>query len=232
MCSEWPAERWFGSDTLLIVDLITNCHADLAATESPLALGVSAARLRELKAGRAAAHHGLLAFNCDEHSILMSETGAPIWPKGYCGSISHNQKHVCALISRTDAYVSVGVDLDDPRPIGAAAMTYVASRSEVQLAGLTIGASGDELDRVVFCIKEAAFKCFSSVLGHTNFQLRDTRLLLEKSSASLVVRLHQARFGTKETGTLSAAVHIFEINDAKIVFVLLPSGTHRECLIF
>lgn len=221
MSLEWPSEGWINGDALVVVDLITNCQGELTAQESPLAIEASIARLRELRAGRTAARRALHILDGGEHSILMSETGAPIWPQGYCGSISHSRKHICAIVGRSDKYLSIGVDVDDPRPIGTAAMAYVASRDELRLTKSALDASGDELDRIVFCIKEAAFKCFSSALGSADHSYLDIELYRERFSAPLTVR-YRGAIETSKGIPLCATVHVKPVNDTKIVLVLLP----------
>ncbi len=69
-------------------------------------------RKKEFFSGRIAAKKALEKMQIQVDLIPRSEHGAPLWPHGYCGSLSHSDTHACAIVADTQDYLSVGLDLE------------------------------------------------------------------------------------------------------------------------
>ena len=99
-----------------------------------------------------------LGFPASE--VLQGEGGEPIWPAGLCGSISHSDLLAVSLAAPLSAFESVGVDVDDGRPLGHAAAQAVASKRELRLLqSVGLARSDQDAENLAFSIKEAVFKC-------------------------------------------------------------------------
>jgi 4'-phosphopantetheinyl transferase EntD len=156
----WPQVRWLDQHAVLVLDLIGADGESLSSVERGIAVAMSTARRREFTGGRTAARHalGLLRYPSD-NGIAMGMAGEPIWPTGVVGSLSHTTRHAAALVGRSLRYVSLGVDLDDGRPLGTAASADLMTDSEVAVV-LAQGWTDDLAiaQNIAFLAKEALFK--------------------------------------------------------------------------
>jgi enterobactin synthetase component D len=66
----------------------------------------------EFAAGRLAARKALASFGVAAEVIPRSDSGAPVWPPGRVGSISHSATHACAVAAHTDSYIGLGIDIE------------------------------------------------------------------------------------------------------------------------
>ncbi|WP_292146991.1 4'-phosphopantetheinyl transferase superfamily protein [Mesorhizobium sp.] len=104
-------------------------------------------------AGRHIAHELLRRRGCVNRAILRGQLGNPIWPAGLVGSIAHDDTMAVAVIARSDALRSVGVDIEPALPLPDDLRAVVAA-SEDRLGDLDPNLGG----RILFAVKEAAYK--------------------------------------------------------------------------
>ncbi|MCB9891175.1 MAG: 4'-phosphopantetheinyl transferase superfamily protein [Planctomycetes bacterium] len=80
---------------------------------APLAVPGSRAAART--AGRTLAANALDELGHDEPGIEIptGERGAPVWPAGFTGSISHTKKRVIVAIGRLTDHASIGIDIEE-----------------------------------------------------------------------------------------------------------------------
>lgn len=70
-------------------------------------------RLRRFLAGRYCASKALEAAGSAQRSVGRDpRSGAPLFPEGYCGSISHTQDHACAIAVASGRWAGVGLDIE------------------------------------------------------------------------------------------------------------------------
>ncbi|OBK73511.1 4'-phosphopantetheinyl transferase [Mycobacterium sp. 1165178.9] len=90
--------------------------------------------------------------------ILKGEKGEPCWPDGVVGSLTHCTGYRGAVVGRTDAVRSVGIDAEphDVLPDGVLnAITLEEERHEISALP-----AGLHWDRILFCAKEATYKAW------------------------------------------------------------------------
>ena len=158
--SLWPRIAWLDRDSVLVVDLIDEVIGDLKGKEHALATNMSKGRAREFIAGRTVARRALrnLQPSC-EAEILIGVGGEPIWPPDISGSLSHTSSFVAALVARSCMHPSVGIDLDDPRPIDSHAAREIMTEDEVAAVLSACWTSDFAIARnLVFLAKESFFK--------------------------------------------------------------------------
>jgi 4'-phosphopantetheinyl transferase EntD len=80
--------------------------------EEALVAEVSDKRRRDFTLGRACAHHALAALGCREAVVGMGEGGAPLWPAGVVGSITHTKGYAAALVADARHFSGVGLDAE------------------------------------------------------------------------------------------------------------------------
>lgn len=117
-------------------------------------------RRREFAAGRRAARRALEGIGGSAVAIPVGALGAPVWPEGVLGSISHNGGIALALVQRLEAGApSHALDLvADPTDPSFAEVAPVVLRSE------ELPDDPAALARL-FSAKEAAIKLLSPRLG-------------------------------------------------------------------
>jgi 4'-phosphopantetheinyl transferase EntD len=156
----WPVIRSPDADTVLIIDCIGATQCELIGQERTQASEMTLGRRREFAAGRALARQALaLLGESSNPEIPMGSGGEPLWPVNFVGSLSHTATHVAALVARATRHVSVGVDLDDGRLLGAAAAGELMTASEVEAVLAQEWTADEEIARnLAFLAKEALYK--------------------------------------------------------------------------
>lgn len=156
----WPYVHWLGVDTVVVVDRMAGVAQILAEEEFAYASAMTPARQREFASGRALARRAMQLLRLPPGiAIPIGTEGDPVWPTGVAGSISHTATHVAVLLSLSSRHASVGIDIDDERPLGSAAAAELMTDAEVQLV-LSAGWTGDAAiaKNLVFSAKESLFK--------------------------------------------------------------------------
>ncbi|WFP76847.1 4'-phosphopantetheinyl transferase [Mesorhizobium sp. WSM4906] len=68
-------------------------------------------------AGRRVAHELLQRLGCADLAVTRGRMGDPVWPPDIVGSIAHDDEFAVAVVARTDAVRSVGVDIEPALPL-------------------------------------------------------------------------------------------------------------------
>lgn len=74
--------------------------------------GVAEKRRRDFALGRACAHAALAQMNRDGGPIGRADDGAPVWPAGIVGSITHTQGYAAAVVAAAADFAGLGVDAE------------------------------------------------------------------------------------------------------------------------
>lgn len=114
------------------------------------------ARRAEFVAGRAAARAALVALGLSPVAIPRGPAGAPLWPDGIVGSISHAAGLCLAAAAREVDCAALGLDIEEDRPLPADLVAEVCGPAE--RASLPPGDAGGRAALAVFSAKEAAYK--------------------------------------------------------------------------
>lgn len=126
--------------------------------EEPLIAKSVAKRRNEFITVRHCARIALGELGLPPVPILKGEKGEPCWPDGVVGSLTHCTGYRGAVVGRTDAVRSVGIDAEphDVLPDGVLnAISLEEERHEIS----TLPA-GLHWDRILFCAKEATYKAW------------------------------------------------------------------------
>ncbi len=84
----------------------------LAPEEACFVAGAAEKRRRDFSLGRACAHAALAKMGRDEGPIAKADNGAPLWPAGLVGSITHTHGYAAALAARAGDFAGLGVDAE------------------------------------------------------------------------------------------------------------------------
>ena len=80
--------------------------------EATLVAGGSDKRRRDFTLGRSCAHEALAVLGYGVAVVGKSEDGAPLWPAGVVGSITHTTGYAAALVAEARHISGVGLDAE------------------------------------------------------------------------------------------------------------------------
>jgi 4'-phosphopantetheinyl transferase EntD len=134
----------------------------LAPQEEALVAQAAPKRRRDFALGRACAHQALSRLGHDDLVIGRGEDGAPLWPGGVVGSITHTSGYAAALVGDARDFSGIGLDAERvggvtqniwPRLFGTAEQDYLEKlHDEDRKLAATL----------LFCAKEACYKAWRS----------------------------------------------------------------------
>ncbi|MEU3860859.1 4'-phosphopantetheinyl transferase superfamily protein [Streptomyces sp. NPDC028722] len=176
-------------------------HADDPLWDSPLypaeeALVTRAVtkRRREFAAVRGCARRAMEKLGVPPQPVISGERGAPRWPDGLLGSMTHCDGYCAAALVRATDLASLGIDAEPhgPLPDGVGRSVFLPAEA-ARLDRLGEQRPAVHWDRILFSAKESVYKAW--------FPL--TRKWLDFSEADIT--LHPEP-GGESHGTLSATL--------------------------
>lgn len=157
----------------------------LHADELALVSHALPARRMEFAAGRHCARMALcqIGFDHQGQSLLTDGQGAPQWPAGVIGSITHAPGWSAAVVTRTEhrgGPRSIGLDAERAAPLPPGVREVIASPQELDRLTRLERRDGDlPWDAVLFSAKEAAYKAWYPLTGillaHDSVRVRLSR---------------------------------------------------------
>lgn len=152
--------HWVSTDACLVVRGVQGCKDGLVGDEPEYIYDAIPSRIKEFTAGRSAARAAMEALGIPFSAVLQGAGGEPVWPDAICGSISHTDAFAVAFVARKGVYESVGVDIDDDRPITDQIARDITWSTEVsRLLALGICEDRKAAQNFAFSAKEAIYKC-------------------------------------------------------------------------
>ncbi|MFD5147861.1 4'-phosphopantetheinyl transferase [Streptomyces sp. NPDC058401] len=136
-------------------------------------------RRREFATGRHCARRALARLGIAAGPILRTERGAPRWPEGIVGSMTHCPGYRATAVAWRREVLALGIDAEPHRPLPAGvweAVTVAGERASLagRLAGGLAGgreAEGAQVsgqvhwDRLLFSAKESVYKAWHPLTG-------------------------------------------------------------------
>jgi 4'-phosphopantetheinyl transferase EntD len=150
--SQVAAAESFGED--LAAELFPQEYVAMTrATES---------RRMEFATARACARAALARLGRPAVAVPRGAGGAPQWPEGVIGSITHCAGYRAAAVGLTRDVVSLGVDAEPNEALPDQGMLELVALSEerVRLGELAAGMPGICWDRLLFSAKESVYKAW------------------------------------------------------------------------
>jgi enterobactin synthetase component D len=168
----------FGLDANETTDAVRGSDRVLANVP-PTLRTVVPKRLATFVAGRFCAAGALEQARHDRSAdVAMERDGAPIWPRGYLGSITHTDRVAGAVVAPSRSALGIGIDCE--RLISPEREAELAARICPEWA--TVWGRGDqpftaaELLTLVFSGKESIYKCLYP-LTRTFLEFGDIRVI-------------------------------------------------------
>lgn len=141
------------------------CESHAVVEERDLSQRVSDQRLAQFRAGRHAAHDALSALEQPIY-VPRSVGGAPRWPEGVQGSISHTSSEAIAVAAIQPPCSTIGVDLIDRHGDAAGVdPTMILAQNEDPPTSLVGRAANRDMRLLaVFSAKEAIYKAIFPIV--------------------------------------------------------------------
>ncbi|WP_406724093.1 4'-phosphopantetheinyl transferase superfamily protein [Streptomyces sp. GD-15H] len=138
----------------------------LFAAERALVEGAVEERVREFTTVRWAAAQCLRRLRRPQAPLLPGPFGAPRWPDGLVGSLTHCRGYRAAVVAPASAASGLGVDAEPHAALSPGVLRRTASAGELRhLAELRAAHPAVHWDRLLFCAKEAFYKVWSPAVG-------------------------------------------------------------------
>jgi len=123
-------------------------------------------RRREYATVRSCARACLQRLGYQPVPILPGVGGAPIWPAGVQGSMTHCAGYTAAAVGAHPPIFAIGIDAEPDAPLPDGVLDLVATAAERdRLAGIQPGPDGPNWDRLLFSAKEAVYKAWFPLVG-------------------------------------------------------------------
>jgi len=131
---------------------------DLRPDEADLVSRAVPKRRAEFAAGRACAHAALDRLGMPSAPIRRSIGGAPTWPVGIVGSISHSIDIAGAAVARDHVFAAVGLDIELIGAVGPELWPSILTARELQFIRHAPSDRKAEISTLAFSAKEAVYK--------------------------------------------------------------------------
>ena len=135
--------------------------ADLFPQEAEIVERVSDKRRREFTAGRECARIALGKLDVAPAPILIGERGAPQWPPGIVGSITHCDGYRAAAVAHANDVAAIGLDAEPDAPLPRGVLGVISLPAErARLTALAEERPTVCWDRLLFSAKESVYKAW------------------------------------------------------------------------
>ncbi len=130
--------------------------AQLYPEEAAAVAGSVENRRREFAAVRICARSAMMTLGLPPQPVLPGERGAPRWPEGFVGSMTHCEEYRAAALARTRDLAALGIDPEPHCLLPDGVLDLVSSSAERRRLKLLAAADpGVHWDRLLFSAKEA-----------------------------------------------------------------------------
>jgi 4'-phosphopantetheinyl transferase EntD len=134
--------------------------ADLLPQERVAIARAAESRRREFATARACARAALARLGRPAAAVPRGPSGAPQWPEGVAGSITHCAGYRAAAVGLTRDVVSLGIDAEPNEALPDHGMLELVARHEERVRLGELAAEMPEIcwDRLLFSAKESIYK--------------------------------------------------------------------------
>jgi 4'-phosphopantetheinyl transferase EntD len=121
-------------------------------------------RRREFTTVRRCARLALERLGVPPVPLVPGERGAPSWPSGVVGSMTHCQGYRAAAVASAERFLTIGIDAEPALALPDGVLDTVSSPEErkhlAECAGAGRGAREVPWDRLLFSAKESVYKAW------------------------------------------------------------------------
>jgi 4'-phosphopantetheinyl transferase EntD len=151
-------------------------------------------RRREYAAVRSCARACLGRLGYPRVPILPGVGGAPIWPAGVQGSMTHCSGYAAAAVGRLPRISAIGIDAEPDAPLPDGVLDLVATPAERdRLAVTQLEPDGPNWDRLLFSAKEAVYKAWFPLVGEW-LEFREAEIIFDPGARTFSALLSRDGF--------------------------------------
>ncbi|MET9833578.1 4'-phosphopantetheinyl transferase superfamily protein [Streptomyces sp. NPDC006385] len=141
-------------------------NAGLYPEEEAVVVQAVAKRRREFAVVRSCARRAMEKLGVPPRPILPGERGAPGWPAGLAGSMTHCDGYGAAALVRTCDLASLGIDAEPHQTLPEGVLPAVALPAEADRLRRLAGDHPEvHWDRLLFSAKESVYKAWFPLTG-------------------------------------------------------------------
>jgi 4'-phosphopantetheinyl transferase EntD len=146
-------------------------------------------RRREFTTARACARTALAKIGLPPVPIVPGPRGAPQWPAGVVGSITHCVGYRASAVARACDVVTIGLDAEPHDTLPDGVLGAIAYGDETaRLAALAAARPDVCWDRMLFCAKESVYKAWFP-LTHRWLGFEDASVIIDPVNRTFTARL-------------------------------------------
>jgi 4'-phosphopantetheinyl transferase EntD len=135
--------------------------APLYPEEAAVVAQAVSKRRREFALVRACARRAMEKLGVPPRPLLPGERGAPEWPAGLAGSMTHCEGYCAAALVRATDLASLGIDAEPHVPLPEGVLAAVALPAEADRLRRLAGERPEvHWDRLLFSAKESVYKAW------------------------------------------------------------------------
>jgi 4'-phosphopantetheinyl transferase EntD len=124
-----------------------------------------ASRRRDFATVRSCARACLARLGYPPAPILPGVGGAPTWPAGIRGSMTHCAGYAAAAVGPHPQISAIGIDAEPDAPLPDGVLGLIATAAEHDHLAAADGPDGPNWDRLLFSAKEAVYKAWFPLVG-------------------------------------------------------------------
>jgi phosphopantetheine--protein transferase-like protein len=173
-------------------------------------------RRRDYAAGRNLARRLLSMLGHGAHPLIQTASGAPHWPHGVAGSISHCRDLVFAAAAPADQVEAIGIDIENLARFHDGLADHILTAAE-RARLPTEETERQQRMAIVFSAKEAFYKYQSALFGERlTFQDAEVRIHAGEQGFSILMT------NPREQGRLAAnAEGFYALNDTHVATMVV-----------
>ncbi|MEU0270489.1 4'-phosphopantetheinyl transferase superfamily protein [Streptomyces sp. NPDC006307] len=158
--------------------------------EAALVANAVETRRREFATTRRCAREALAKLGAPPAPLLRDPKGAPRWPTGFIGSMTHCAGYRAAAVTRADTLTSLGIDAEPnlPLPDGGVLDLVTLPEERRHLSSLAARHPGIHWDRLLFSAKETVYKVWYP-LTHRWLDFHEATLTLDPTTSTFTARV-------------------------------------------
>jgi 4'-phosphopantetheinyl transferase EntD len=146
-------------------------------------------RRREFSTARACARAALAQLGVPPRAIPAGDRGAPRWPTGIVGSITHCDGYRACAVARDTDLISIGVDAEPNAALPDGLLDDIARPEErPKLKALAFAEPAVSWDRLLFSAKESVYKAWFP-LAERWLGFEDATLSIDRMAGTFSARL-------------------------------------------
>ncbi|MFS8202752.1 4'-phosphopantetheinyl transferase family protein [Streptomyces sp. CWNU-52B] len=141
-------------------------YPELYPEEEALIARAVEKRRREFTVVRGCARRAMEKLGVPPQAVLPGDRGAPGWPAGLIGSMTHCDGYAAAALARAGDLASLGIDAEPHQRLPDGVLAAVALPDEDRrLRALAGQHPGTHWDRLLFSAKESVYKAWFPLTG-------------------------------------------------------------------